>query len=330
MVKKSTSIDLVEKDFDSKLKGQWCGGSNQTETLFTELYLKKHYSDILHFVQHIELNFQEQRLKKNSKYYFGLIDHEKKKVYGFKGIKKYYPLYRNTKKRFTFFPVYKQVFIIENGKQISIKNHSQLFLYDRKLNIVEYFNSDYRYDYEYSKSVKKFFIKLYGVKIKIVNYWKYPVAYIHHINCNEDDYNFTASGFCSIWSLWYIDIRLKNNKIPLQLLVKKIENKLRNNETLICKLIIGYTQFVQNIIKTHAIETDRNGKLVIIQKEIVKKSTIPMRSIKTEKDNEIMIVKKSTTIDVHRYIIPTALISVGLLAKAIMYAIKKLNKNNTI
>ena len=326
MVKKSTSIDLVEKDFDSKLKGQWCGGSNQTETLFTELYLKKHYNSILHFVPHIDLLFKENIQLNKIKYCFGIIDYETNIIWNDdeedynKIIKKYSKLFRNTKKRFTFIPVDKYKVVYYNGVRNIKDGHSQLYLYDKKLNIVEYFNSDYDFDSGYSKSVTKFFIELYGEKIKIVNYWTFPVARIHYANCNDINYNFTSPGYCSIWTLWYIDIRLKNNEIPLQVLVQKIENKLKNNGTLICKLIIGYAQFVKNIIKNHSIETDRNGKLVIIQKEIVKKSTTPLYISK----------KKSTTLNRRRYIIPTVLISFGLIAKAIMYAIKKLNKNNTI
>ena len=47
---KSTSLDLIEKSFNSELKGEWIG-MIKIQLLFVESYIIKHYSKLLHYIR---------------------------------------------------------------------------------------------------------------------------------------------------------------------------------------------------------------------------------------------------------------------------------------
>lgn len=295
----SKSIDFIEKKFDSKIKRKWwC--TAPLEFLFIELYIKKKYNKLLHYIPYTSINIIQTERKSNvSSNEFNIINYELSKKYNIKKDKKefekYYNSFRNTSKRFTFFQV-TQTWIESNDETY---NHALFFLYDKLLNQVELFDSQEQDYYYFRNFFNKFFKKIYGNKIKII----YPdfiffFQDLENIKCKNKKYFSESDGFCSAWSLWYLEIRLKNENLSRQQINDKIyEIFIKDKNDRICKLIRGYSQFINKI-------------------------TDDFNLIRENNKIKIIIKNKKTT---NKYIIPKTLISLLGISGAILFIMKKLN-----
>jgi len=287
---KSKSIDLVEKSYRKSLKGFW-NGTPEIDFLFTELYINKHYNNTLHYLPYLNLNIVHNHT--NNTYQFNIFDYNKWKIYNKKDKKEfeqYIKLYKDTDKRFTYFP------ITELNKYANItEGHGIFFIYDNLLNQLELFDPNAGNFHYYKNFFKKFFTKIYGKKIKFI----YPDQFcpffgeLHFDKCKNKKYKFKTDGFCAVWCLWYLELRLKNENLKRNEVISKALNKLKKDNR-ICKLIRGYAQFIQEITK--------NFELIL--------------------DNGIYIItlKKKTN-----YIIPQVLITLLGVSGAVIFIIKKLN-----
>ena len=292
---KSKSIDLVEKPYDKKLKGFWNGFLN-TQFLFTELYINKHYSKLLHYLPYLELNIVHNT--DINTYNFNIIDYNIPMSYNKKNNKKefeyYIKLYKNTDKRFTYFPIDQKITAFD---QIE-RSHAIFFIYDKLLNQLELFDPNADNFHYYKNFFKKFFTKIYGKKIKII----YPDLHcpffgeLHLEKCNDKKYKFKSDGFCVAWNLWYLELRLKNEKLTRNEVITKALNLLKKDNR-ICKLIRGYSHFIQDITNNFEI-LFKNGIYIIS-------------------------IKKKTN-----YIIPKILITLLGVSGAILFIIKKMNLFN--
>ena len=95
--------------------------------------------------------------------------------------------------------------------------------------------------------------------------------------------------------MWYLELILKNEKLSRQEIKFKALTLLKNGNQRICKLVIGYAQFIQKINKNLKVtESKETGELKI--------------SIKNK-----------------NYIIPKTLVALFGLSGVILYIIKKLN-----
>lgn len=247
-----------------------------TSTLiFTELYINKHYHKILHYLPYIELILESIQNESDSDYSHEIfiIDYNKEHLYNKKKDKKefeqYTKLFRNTDKRFTYFPVVQNTFYLDGDRDI----HSIFFIYDKLVNQVELFDSNAADFYFYKNIFNKFFRNIYGKKIKII----YPdphCPFFSHLEdylCPEINYIYNSTGYCGVWSLWYLEVRLKNKDLSRKEVISKALTLLKKGDQRICKLIRGYAQFIQEI--THKFELKlENGKYFIIIKEYKKKS----------------------------------------------------------
>jgi len=289
---KSKSIDLVEKKYDSKLSGEWIGFPIMS-LIFTNLYINKHYSKLVHYLPYIELYVFYDKKNKSK---LGIIDFslEPSIVYNFNKDKKifenYYKLFKDTDKRFTYFPVNQCL-----GKESNAGCHLFFFIYDKLYNEVELFDS---IPQGYNEMLfNNFFKKIYGKNIKILypRIFEKSLCEIQYLNCKNFNDKFKSEGYCVVAALWRLELILKNQNLSRRKIQIKALKLLENGGTRICKLIIGYAQFIQKINKNIKItESKETGDL------------------------------KITTTNKKVYIIPNNLIVLLGVSGAFIYIIKKL------
>jgi hypothetical protein len=295
----SKKVDLNSKPFDSKIVGNWDGSFNK-QLIFTEFYIEKKYSKYLHFLKYvnIELNNKEQE-NISPIFEFDLTNYntgeyiQTEKLTGKEElIEKYSKLYKNTNKRFTYFPI--SVFYY-NKLDNKFDGHSLIALYDKKINEVEIFDSTPSEIKPYKQNLKIFFKTIYGNKVSII----FPGTFgyltdITQSNCRDRNYKYNSRGFCVIWSLWYLELRLNNLELSREQVTIKAMKMLRKGDEKVCKLIRGYAQFIDKISKDYILV--KNDKYWILR------------------------IKKKTN-----YLIPKILITTLGLAGAVAFLIKKLN-----
>jgi hypothetical protein len=301
----SKKVDLNSKPFDSKIVGSW-DGSFDKKLIFTEFYIEKKYSKDLHFLKYIsiELNNKE-RENKNPVFEFDFSNYntgeyiQTEKLIGKEElIEKYSKLYKNTDKRFTYFPISIFYFNKLNNK---IDGHSIIALYDKKINEVEIFDSIPGEIKPYKQNLKTFFKTIYGKEVSII----FPGTFgyfgdIETSQCWNGLYKYNSRGFCVIWSLWYLELRLNNLELSREQVTKKAMKMFRKGDQKVCELLRGYAQFIDNFTKDYTL-------------------------VKNDK-HWILRIKKKTN-----YLIPKILITTLGLVGAVALIIKKLNfKNNAI
>lgn len=296
---KSKSFAIIQKTFNDKLKGKWNGNADIIFR-FLETYLKKKYNGIMHFLPFIELRLLIDHDNTNN-YFFDILDYTNKKVYPIKkntsSINSYINRYKNTNKRFTFFPVH-QSYIIDNKEN----GHSILFLYDKKYNEVELFNSTNDDFNSYKKRINVFFKKIYGKKVKVIYPKELPntFASLEEEKCLKNKFSFYKSdGYCTVWMIWYLELRLANKSLSMENVFNKALQMFKDDNKLICKTIRGYAQFIEKMTRDYTILKDKNGGL-------------------------IMVVKKRGTYT--KYILPSILISTIGLISTILLILNKIEK----
>lgn len=67
------------------------------------------------------------------------------------------------------------------------------------------------------------------------------------INELKSDYIGDPNGFCALWCIWWVDMRLSNPNIPREKLVKQLNKELINNKISYKKLIRDYSQYIIDI-----------------------------------------------------------------------------------
>ena len=126
-------------------------------------------------------------------------------------------------------------------------------LYDSKLKSLERFetfgkiNSVCINPPNLDKKILELFVSKFGNDF-IINYYT-PLSYLPNENFQtiqekEDEWNDRNEdeepvGYCSVWSAWYIDLRLSNPDIDREKLVKMALARLK-------KLPITFTSFIRN------------------------------------------------------------------------------------
>lgn len=77
----------------------------------------------------------------------------------------------------------------------------------------------------------------------------------------------TPYGYCLIWSLYLVELRLKNPDVidTQKLIDTEVQRLKKNNSMELCKFIIGYTQFIMKFVeKFQLIKTDMGGAQITI------------------------------------------------------------------
>jgi hypothetical protein len=278
----STSLKLIEKSYKSDIKGEW-GNTNIKQIIFTQLYLEKKYSKLLHTVPWLKLSLDTLEynygfgVNSSSSRYYEVKDDEHKVHLADWNIKYNYEvdkeniseithfikIYKDTDKRYTFYPAGTYLYrddIIKEG-------HSIFFLYDKKYNQVEMFDSIRSDTWHFRKNIKLFFTKIYGNNVKII----YPdskiqtIGELYEIKCENKVYNYTAIGFCVIWSLWYLEMILTNPKLNFDQLKNKTIKLLKTDKDKVCKIPIGYAQFIDKLTEKYDIKYNGKSSKIILK-----------------------------------------------------------------
>ena len=80
----------------------------------------------------------------------------------------------------------------------------------------------------------------------------------------KNDYIGDPNGFCALWSLWWIDIRLKNPDIPIKKLVKILNKEIVNKSHK--QLIRNYSAYIVDYRDKILIKSDININDMINEK----------------------------------------------------------------
>jgi hypothetical protein len=265
-------IDLVEKSFDSKFKGEY-SVRTEDEYLFLELYIKKKYSKNLYTLPFTRLVLSNILSKTDRKTRFvigtrngGIFipEEDKKEPLFIEFISKL----KNIKKRFTYYQL-QQDFIFKNNRI----QHSASFIYDKKTNTIDHFDS---IPQEYCTSIEKhqkkimiFFRMVYGKDISINFSRERPCTYFGNVyfqKCNKKEYLYTSKGFCTAWTMWYLEYRLANPDFSSDELIQEALKIFRKSDDKICKFIRGYAQFYTQTIEKYIIIKDSENNKQIIRK----------------------------------------------------------------
>lgn len=297
MSKKSSSIKLIEKPFDSKKKGSFQSCTAQYKLIFLELYLAKKFKDILHYLPFIELGLVDDTI--NNKIKLGIVDYNntffnlfEKNEFNQNVFKDYFKMYKDTKKRFTLFALQQQYITNEY-----IDYHSIVFLYDSKYNELELFDSSNQKFKKFKPLIKDFFTSIYGDKLKIIYpHFNKPFGKLSYDKCSN--FLFTATGFCVPWSLWYIEYRLTNVNKSRDIILNNAKKEFNKGDK-ICRVIRGYAMFIDEFVKYYSLDVNKyKGVIKIIDSRNNRKYNIPLK-----------------------------IISLFGITAAILYTIKKLNFN---
>jgi hypothetical protein len=264
-----SSIDLVEKGFDPNLRGEWIGDPEISQ-LFINKYISEKYNSELHTVPFIDFSiFYDNETNETL---VKLTEYNTLNRYYFKkdSFEPFFKKYRNPDKRFTFYPINTAEL---NKTQDDIDYHAISALYDKKTNKVEIFDSigsDFTY---YKQTFKDLFTEIYGSEIKIVYIVNRCVKFgkLEGERCIDFIYNYKAEGFCVIWVLWFLELRLSNPSISKEKLIEKALEKLKNG-TKVCELLRGYAQFVDKIFSKYSLE--RTSTNLIIKSRNIGKKTV--------------------------------------------------------
>ena len=290
---KSLSIDLAQKSFDPTIKGEWVGFV-ENKDIFLELYMMKKYKEHLFYIPFISLISQytdKSRKDIDFKPMFGLLDNNEFEIHEYKNkgndiFNKYYKLYKDTNKRFTFFP-YTLIMEIK-GEKIY---HAVFFLHDKNTNEIELFDSNNETYNEgikqNKKSISNFFKEIYGDDVKIdftlinrlLKLRDISIGAIYNLHCYDEDYSFSSKGWCSVWALWYLEFRLKNRNIPKKELYAKAFKVFISGNQLICKHTRGYAQFIQKTIKDYKVLIIDGKKKVTREGNNLYRKLIPLISL---------------------------------------------------
>ena len=97
-------------------------------------------------------------------------------------------------------------------------------------------------------------------------------------------------GYCIIFTLWYLELRLKNAKISKSQIDSKIISYFEKAPEKFCELIISYTDFVNETIKDYA----------LLYKEIDEYSVMRKSEIQERKISRLEKKLKPLTIEIQK------------------------------
>ncbi|HEY9702378.1 MAG TPA: hypothetical protein V6C58_08025 [Allocoleopsis sp.] len=246
-----TDIDLIEKIYDSNYIGKWMG-ERYKEAIFTDIYLQDRYSNDFHYLKYVQLWIISDSRKDNHFLLYDVMKRNKNdRMLNLenddKRVVKYMNKYKNTYKRFTYFPL-----VIYSKKG----NHFVSFLYDRKENTLERYDSSVIQSSRWMNiKIKNFFKKIYG-DLRFIFDSKCQYFTIKEIEfCSEyiKYQRYYSKGFCIVWSLWLIELRLKNKHLDRNTILLNAKKIFNRDPEKLCKIIRGYGQFIDSLIKKYKI-----------------------------------------------------------------------------
>ena len=256
------------------------------------MYLQEKYKDIVYYIPFSRMTVMLDKNITALAFNFGkdknlfwiyedhlhlFIDSEKN-VNGEEEYGKYIKKLKKTNKRFLMFSL--SIYIID--KEFS---HAVSLLYDKFTNELEFFQRNpSKYSYKPYEEVKKivlsFFKNVFGKKVKpVYNNNLCIKAYYISGFCSGAHFELykNLDGDCMIWSLWYLELRLKNRDIPrrqiLNRAIRTFTKSLKKYDpdvNLACRVILGYRKFIDDFVEQFEVVKSSKGSYLRINK---KKST---------------------------------------------------------
>lgn len=259
-------LDLAIKQFDPRKEGFYQGTSFKQDA-FMQLYINKLYGDQLHYIQFREIVILFTKEYGN----YDFIEHpflwdinKQTANYLNEVPEEYIQEYRKTNKRFTLYPI----------SLNDIKNtdgHVLYMLYDKKFNQIEVFDNTYNINVILTKKhmfFTNFFKKIYGaVKFHYQNYGCILSQYELNF-CKSEKYLYKSAGYCVIWFLWFLELRLKNRSLTSKQIVNKIKEKLQIKPEILCEILIGYAQFVDKLTNDYKLIIDNKINRISLKSSV--------------------------------------------------------------
>jgi hypothetical protein len=260
---KKKPFDLVEKPFNPELIGEWIGYKN-IDHIFYLTYIKKNFQKQLHFLPFVHPVLFDYIFGKYN--YMTIYDDNKKKDFTRDNIseyKKYLSLYKNTKKRFTYFPITIMEIAEYKDNPREVVGHAISAIHDKKTQEVEIFDSNPLNIKKLGSEISKFFEDIYGKDIKVIYIHKcFSLSRLEIDSCYDTPYKYASEGgFCVIWTLWYLELRLKNRELSRDQTIDKAIGLLKHGpkNTKVCELLRGYAQFVDKTVDKYIV-VNKNGR----------------------------------------------------------------------
>ena len=148
-------------------------------------------------------------------------------------------------------------FIIPIGIEFGSYSHANYLIVDIELMEIERFEphganppNGLNYDSDLLDSVLMNYIFDSGLEFeyfKSKDYLPNIGFQIKEINELKSDYIGDPNGFCALWCIWWVDLRLSNPEIPRQKLVKYVNRELINGKYSYKKLIRDYSSYIIEI-----------------------------------------------------------------------------------
>lgn len=268
-------IDIVKKSSDPEYIGEW-KGLTKNASIFLNLYIKKKYKKHIFFIDLVKLytiyapgQLQERgvflvKLQEDNK--MDIEEINKKTVK--KELSPYINAYKKSKTQFHFFEI-NMAYV--HPKTEEIYAHSVSALYDRTTNKVEFFNylTSGTFDLEqFNKQFVIFFQAIYGKSV-LINYDKMCYRFGKLANCKLHNIaNFKIDGPCMIWTLWFLEFRVKNKHLSREEIIEASLKLFSKDKNLICKVIMDYGIFVDKLVSKHTLKREQN-KVKITKKKTV-------------------------------------------------------------
>jgi len=186
--------------------------------------------------------------------------------------------------------------------------HALSAIYDKQTKEVEIFDSNPLKTKKLGPRISVLFEDIYGKDIKIVYLYKcFSLSNLEY-RCNSIPYKYTTEGFCVIWTLWYLELRLKNRELSREEVYDEAASILKHGpkNAKVCELLRGYAQFVDKTVDKYIV-VNKNGKNTLAPNPSPKifsnsvptmKFNIKPDSIKTDKDYLVALGALSSIIGI--------------------------------
>jgi len=146
--------------------------------------------------------------------------------------------------------------VIPLGIELDGESHTNILLYDKKLNQIERFEphgssypSGFNYNPKYLDDLLESKFITMNEKTKYISPEKYQsIVGLQKLEAYGKKTKIgDPGGFCSVWTIWWVEQRMKNEDIPIDKLHQKLINFIKIKNVSFRDLIRNYSQRINNI-----------------------------------------------------------------------------------
>ena len=189
--------------------------------------------------------------------------------------KEYSDTFKKSKKRFHYFDMSVKVPVNKKHGDKEISYHSLSAIYDSDTKTIDFFDTNsntFTLTMRFKPLFEDFFGEIYTRSVKI-NYSNEclnlgELAMRHHDNCEyQKEFlfpEFKIRGLCVIWTLWFLELRLKNVTFTRKEILDLVYRKVIREED-ICDILYGYGLFAHNFVKDYTVKV-KDKDIVVLRK----------------------------------------------------------------